>query len=250
MSSSGSSGRSRSTSAFVRNGSDTTGPSPGVTSMPGTIACTGVSRSLKRMAASTPRRRTGCRVTSAASSGWWMTSSKRGCSLRSARYSGSDRPAWRMNQTGVRDAARPLHAARNGASVMPTMLPGSALAGRVAQRPHGAGQRVEIAPERLHEVPLDALEVDRYDAVDELAALRGEHRLEAAPVARARPSLDEAGGLEPVDEARHPARAQPGAEGQVAHAQVLARRAGEPQEHTELGRAEVGRAREVLLEVL
>ena len=55
--------------------------------------------SLKKIAASTPWRRTGCIVISLASAG------SRHASiivplLRSARYSGSDRPACRMNQTG------------------------------------------------------------------------------------------------------------------------------------------------------
>ena len=52
-------------------------------------------------AASTPWRRTGCSVTSAQSSGRSQTS-KSACRSRIARYSGSDRPACRMNQTGVR----------------------------------------------------------------------------------------------------------------------------------------------------
>ena len=52
-------------------------------------------------AASTPCRRTGCSVTSAHSSGVFATSQKECCS-RTARYSGSERPACRMNQTGVR----------------------------------------------------------------------------------------------------------------------------------------------------
>jgi hypothetical protein len=37
-------------------------------------------------------------------------------SPRMARYSGSERPAWRMNQTGVRDVGRLRQAARNGGS--------------------------------------------------------------------------------------------------------------------------------------
>ncbi len=52
-------------------------------------------------AASTPWRRTGCSVTSAHSSGVPATSQNEWRS-RIARYSGSDRPACRMNQTGVR----------------------------------------------------------------------------------------------------------------------------------------------------
>ena len=52
-------------------------------------------------AASTSCRRTGCNVTSAQSSGWRAISNNP-YRLRSSRYSGSERPAWRMNQTGVR----------------------------------------------------------------------------------------------------------------------------------------------------
>ena len=57
--------------------------------------------SAKRTAASTPSRRTGWSVTSAQSSGV-PPSSKNEWRSRSARYSGSERPAWRMNHTGVR----------------------------------------------------------------------------------------------------------------------------------------------------
>ena len=52
-------------------------------------------------AASTPCRRTGCSVTSAQSSGVCATSQNE-CRSRIARYSGSERPACRMNHTGVR----------------------------------------------------------------------------------------------------------------------------------------------------
>ena len=57
--------------------------------------------SLKRMAASTPWRRTGCIVISATSSGLRQESSIPTPS-RTLRYSGSERPAWRMNHTGVK----------------------------------------------------------------------------------------------------------------------------------------------------
>ena len=62
---------------------------------------TGVTMSANSTAASTPWRRTGWSVTSAQSSGVFATSKKEWRS-RSSRYSGSDRPAWRMNHTGVR----------------------------------------------------------------------------------------------------------------------------------------------------
>ena len=57
--------------------------------------------SAKSTAASTPCRRTGWSVTSAQSSGV-SAISKNEWRSRSARYSGSERPAWRMNHTGVR----------------------------------------------------------------------------------------------------------------------------------------------------
>ena len=67
------------------------------------------------MAASTPWRRTGCRVISVISS-----ASKHACIMvffaRNARYSGSERPAWRMNHTGTRCGLRPPAAARYGDS--------------------------------------------------------------------------------------------------------------------------------------
>ncbi len=62
---------------------------------------TGDMMSANITAASTPCRRTGCNVTSAQSSGVSATSKKPWRS-RIARYSGSERPACRMNQTGVR----------------------------------------------------------------------------------------------------------------------------------------------------
>ena len=55
-------------------------------------------------AASTSCRRTGCSVTSAVSSAERLTS-KNACCSRIARYSGSERPACRMNHTGVRSTA-------------------------------------------------------------------------------------------------------------------------------------------------
>ena len=69
-------------------------------STPTPAAYSGTTMSLNRMAASTPCRRTGCSVISQVSSGV-----RQACSMpvsaRSARYSGSDRPACRMNQTGT-----------------------------------------------------------------------------------------------------------------------------------------------------
>ena len=56
--------------------------------------------SLKKIAASTPWRRTGCRVISVTRSGSRQESSI-AMPSRTLRYSGSERPACRMNQTGV-----------------------------------------------------------------------------------------------------------------------------------------------------
>ena len=56
--------------------------------------------SLNKIAASTSYRRSGCKVISVISSGRVHESSIEMPS-RSRRYSGSERPACRMNQTGV-----------------------------------------------------------------------------------------------------------------------------------------------------
>ena len=82
-------------------GRSTTGPTPSTSSTPMPMPSTGDMMSAKRTAASTPCRRTGCSVTSAQSSGVPATLEEPWRS-RIARYSGSERPAWRMNHTGVR----------------------------------------------------------------------------------------------------------------------------------------------------
>ncbi|GAA3040102.1 hypothetical protein GCM10020000_18240 [Streptomyces olivoverticillatus] len=84
----------------MRIGSATTGPTPGLMSRSIPMALSGTTMSLKKMAASTPWRRTGCRVISVTRSGR-MQESSMGMPSRTLRYSGSERPAWRMNQTGV-----------------------------------------------------------------------------------------------------------------------------------------------------
>ncbi len=88
------------TCSRLRIGSATTGPTPGTMSRSNPIAFSGSTMSLKKMAASTPYRRTGCSVISVTSSGRVHASSIV-VPLRSSRYSGSDRPACRMNHTGV-----------------------------------------------------------------------------------------------------------------------------------------------------
>ena len=107
--------RSAATSAPVRTGWAITGPTSGTMSRSMPAPRSGTTMSENRIAASTPCRRTGCRVISQISS-----ASKQACIMvclaRSARYSGSERPAWRMNQTGTRLGLRPLAAARYGAS--------------------------------------------------------------------------------------------------------------------------------------
>src|SRR3954466_4773387 len=96
------------------------------------------------MAASTPWRRTGWRVISAASSGLAMAS-RMVPSPRMARYSGSDRPAWRMNHTGGYGVGSPRHAARNGASA------GAVIAVDVTS----PRRRVRVRASRLDEGPDD-----------------------------------------------------------------------------------------------
>ena len=82
---------------------------------------TGDMMSANSTAASTPWRRTGCSVTSAQSSGVPATS-KNEWRSRIARYSGSERPAWRMNQTGVRSTgSRRAARTRSGSVTAPTL---------------------------------------------------------------------------------------------------------------------------------
>ena len=104
-----------STSALVRTGLATTGPVPGTMSTPTPAAYSGTTMSLYRMAASTPCRRTGWSVISQARSGVRQESSI-AMPARARWYSGSDRPACRMNQTGVRDGSPPRAATSRGAS--------------------------------------------------------------------------------------------------------------------------------------
>ena len=93
--------RSRSTSACDRIGDATTGPTPSTSSTSIPMPRTGSMMSANITAASTSYRRSGWSVTSAQSSGCPQIS-KSVYRSRIARYSGSERPAWRMNQTGVR----------------------------------------------------------------------------------------------------------------------------------------------------
>src|SRR6478609_6029304 len=103
------------TSAAVRIGCSITGPTSGTMSRSMPDARSGTTMSENRMAASTPCLRTGCKVISVIRS-----ASKQACIIvflaRSARYSGSERPACRMNQTGTRLGLRPPAAARYGDS--------------------------------------------------------------------------------------------------------------------------------------
>ena len=85
-SSRGSKRRSAATSAAERSGFSITGPSPFWKSKGMPIGASGISRSEKRIAASKPKARIGCSVTSTASSGVRHSSSSV-CFSRSARYS-------------------------------------------------------------------------------------------------------------------------------------------------------------------
>ena len=133
----GSSGGSAATSAAVRTGCATTGPVPGTisTSIPASLS--GTTMSLNRIAASTRCRRTGCRVISVARSGVRQASSMP-VAPRTVRYSGSDRPACRMNHTGR--VGRPLAAVggqQRGAG-------GAAVADRVGRRQAVGLRRVRL----------------------------------------------------------------------------------------------------------
>lgn len=97
--SSGTSRGSAATSPIDRTGLATTGPVPATMSRSIPAALSGTTMSEKRIAASTPWRRTGCMVISLTRAG-----SKHDSSIPMPalilRYSGSERPACRMNQTG------------------------------------------------------------------------------------------------------------------------------------------------------
>ena len=103
------------TSSSVRTGCATTGPTPGTMSRSTPTALSGSTMSEKKMAASTPYRRTGCSVISVTRSAF-MHDSSIPTPSRILRYSGSERPAWRMYQTGVWSTGSPRMARRNALS--------------------------------------------------------------------------------------------------------------------------------------
>src|SRR5262245_52064808 len=120
--SSGSGTRSLSTAARQRTGSRTTGPTPSTSATSRRMATTGVMMSANITAASTLCRRTGWSVTSAVSSADRLTS-KNAWRSRIARYSGSERPACRMNHTGVRSTASRRAARTSNGSTRPRLPP-------------------------------------------------------------------------------------------------------------------------------
>ncbi|BDZ41677.1 hypothetical protein GCM10025865_09760 [Paraoerskovia sediminicola] len=91
-----------------------TGPTPEAISTSTPASRSGTTMSEKKMPASTPWRRTGCSVISDARSGRRHESSMP-TPARASLYSGSDRPAWRMNHTGVRSGRSPWIARTSGA---------------------------------------------------------------------------------------------------------------------------------------
>ena len=103
------------TSSRVRTGCATTGPTPGTMSRSTPTAFSGSTMSEKRIAASTAYRRTGCRVISVTRSGV-MHDSSIPTPSRIFRYSGSERPACRMYQTGVCSTGSPRTARRKSLS--------------------------------------------------------------------------------------------------------------------------------------
>ena len=140
----GSRSRSRATSASVRNGWSVTGPTPGLMSMSRPTARSGTTMSLNRMAASAANRRSGCSVSSAIMSAVVQAASMLNRS-RTARYSGSDRPAWRMNQTGVAGTGSRRHARRNSDSFGGGCHEGDHLMCRTAPSPGVTGPSDEGA---------------------------------------------------------------------------------------------------------
>ena len=109
--------RRAATPAASRIGSATTGPTPGTMSRSTPMALSGTTMSEKKMAASTPCRRTGWSVISTTRSGVKQDASI-AVPSRILRYSGSERPAWRMNHTGVCSTASPRAARSSAASAV------------------------------------------------------------------------------------------------------------------------------------
>ncbi len=116
----------RSTSAADLIGAAMTGPTPGRISNGTPMQANGSMMSAKSTAASTPRRSTGISVAWAASSGVVATVMKSWRS-RNARYSGNERPAWRMNQTGVVSTGFIWAAARKRCRPVIGIVPGDDL---------------------------------------------------------------------------------------------------------------------------
>src|SRR5262249_46920918 len=87
----------------------------GLRSRCGPAAGRGTTMSLNRIAASTANLRSGCSVSSVMTSAVVQALTMLSRS-RTARYSGSDLPAWRMNQTGVAGTGSRRHAFRNSDS--------------------------------------------------------------------------------------------------------------------------------------
>ena len=97
--------------------------------------------SLNRIAASTSYRRNGCRVISVISSGR-VHASRIGTPSLTLWYSGSERPAWRMNQTGVYGTGSPRQARMKGDVVWGWVTTG------FSHRPRGP--RTGASPARRH----------------------------------------------------------------------------------------------------
>ncbi len=69
---------------------------------------------------------------------------------RIVRYSGSDRPAWRMNHTGIRSVASPRQARRNGESWW-----GPGIAAKSTTRTLGIPMRRSIDDDQIPVPPLE-----------------------------------------------------------------------------------------------
>src|ERR1700761_3668742 len=90
------------------------GPSPASKRTERPSACGTTRMSENRIAASKPKRRTGCSVTSAANSGVKHSLRKPPALARTSRYSGKYRPACRIIQTGGADRRPPERTSSRG----------------------------------------------------------------------------------------------------------------------------------------
>ncbi len=151
------------TSRPLRIGWSMTGPPSAVKVKPMPIGSSGRRMSAKTMAASSSKRRSGCSVTSAATSERLHISMKARRS-RMARYSGRYRPAWRISHTGVASTGRRAQASRKRMG-SPSGRVAHSSKKASARGPVPLGQRRVAAGVAHGERPVDRLRRHHHEAL-------------------------------------------------------------------------------------